>query len=76
MKFAEHVARITDVNNPHNILFNTLESKREVGKRRWQGKIILRGIIKMIRMVELSCCTFTFVYENRTKDCRQWRNLV
>lgn len=32
MKFAEHVAHITYLNNPHNIFFNKLESKKLVGK--------------------------------------------
>jgi hypothetical protein len=34
MKFAEHAARITDLNNPANILLNTLESKRLFGRPR------------------------------------------
>jgi hypothetical protein len=70
MKFEEHIGCITDMNNPHNILFNTLESKRQVGKHRWQ-----RNLKNDIEMAELSCCTFTFAHENRTPDCRQRRDL-
>jgi hypothetical protein len=66
MKFAEHVARITDLNNPPNIFFNTRESKRPVSRPRCTVEDHINPLTPELNLSAQSCLRRYFIEDFAT----------